>query len=353
MLRSKCFNLLFMSIALGLAIGARAIEGQTMSLFRRFSAPGLETVAADASGIYVFWNAGVSKYDARGNELWTRELGASTNIKGAATDATGVYGLGSAGPANQFFLRKYSTGGDELWTRRLEFSAFMLFPHRGGVVADATGVYVAGGDPLPGTFSYLRKYSSDGAELWTRRFDGSRGGVAGVAVDATGVYVMNQNGAAGPPVRTAGVVVRKWDAGGNELWTRELNPSDVPRTLAAADPTGFYVVAADAWGTGTFLRKYDSGGNELWSRPAPEGSVAVDATGIYLVGTTRPAGLPHYSSSNPSAPPGQCRSGWGDAYVRKYDPDGDPVWARQFGTSQANGAIGVALDSSGVYVAGG
>ena len=351
MLRCKCFNLLFTWIALGLAISTRAIEGQTMSLFRRFSAPGFETVAADASGIYVFWNAGVSKYDSRGNELWTREFSVPADVRGAAADATGVYGLGFGGPANQFFLRKYSTGGNELWTRQLEFSAFMLYPNRDGVVADATGVYVAGGDHFPGTFSYLRKYSPDGAELWTRRFDGSRGSVAGVAVDATGVYVMNQNGAAGPPVRTAGVVVRKWDAGGNELWTRELNPSDVPRTLAGADPTGFYVVAADAWGTGTFLRKYDSGGNELWSRPTSEGRVAVDATGIYLVGTI-PTG---YSPYQPwTVLPGHCRSGsGGDAYVRKYDPSGADLWARQFGTSQATGASGVAVDSSGVYVVGG
>jgi uncharacterized protein (TIGR03437 family) len=38
--------------------------------------------------------------------------------------------------------------------------------------------------------------------------------------------------------------------------------------------------------------------------------------------------------------------------VRKYDPDGAELWTREFGTSDAAWARGVALDASGVYVVG-
>jgi hypothetical protein len=42
-----------------------------------------------------------------------------------------------------------------------------------------------------------------------------------------------------------------------------------------------------------------------------------------------------------------------DAFVRKYDPEGDIIWARQFGTPLADRATGVAADGTGnVYVVG-
>jgi len=149
------------------------------------------------------------------------------------------------------------------------------------------------------------------------------------------------------------VIVRKWDAEGNQSLTRELNPSDVPSLFIAADPSGFYLVAADAWGSGRYLRKYDSRGDELWSRkldPNVGSSIAADATGVYLAGPMPVAYQPYRPYT---VLPGQCRSGsGGDSFVRKFDPDGEEVWTRQFGTSQATVAIGVALDSSGVYVAG-
>jgi len=334
MLRHSC---------VGLALTVIALQGQTISFFREFSTAGIAAVTADASGIYAFGNAGVRKYDFRGDQLWARESSAPTNVRGAAADATGVYVVGFIDRSGQIaggFVRKHSAGGDELWTREFEFSPL------GGLAADGTGVYVAGGNY---TSAYVRKYSPDGAALWTSRF-GEIKTATGVAVEATGVYVQvaNSNG-------SAGVAVRKWDARGNELWTRELNPSDVPRfdsprRFAAAAPAGFHAIVADARGRGTFLRKYDSAGNELWSRSAPQGTVAVevDATGVYLVGST---GTDREFVT--ADLPGHCKSSeGGDAFALRYDPDGREVWTRQFGASQGAGARGVAVNASGVFVVG-
>jgi len=183
----------------------------------------------------------------------------------------------------------------------------------------------------------LKRYTSRFGEIKT---------ASGLAVDATGVYaqVTNSN-------RAAGVIVRKWDARGNDLWTRELNPSDVHRAFTAAAPTGFYVLAAagaDGWVT--TLRKYDSGGNELWNRHLDAANIAADATGVYAAGI-----LPTTFIAGPGLGilPGQCRSGsGGDSFVHKFDLDGAQVWTRQFGTADAAWASGVAVDASGVYVVG-
>jgi uncharacterized protein (TIGR03437 family) len=332
-----------------------ALQGQTISFFRQFETPGMDratAVAVDGSGIYVIGNkgfsqgGGVRKYDSRGNELWTREFsvpGESVHFAGAAADATGVYLAGymrvDAGADTGQFVRKYSAGGDQLWTRQLEF-----FPTGGSVGVDDTGLYVVGAQFYPDPGGFLRRYNAEGDELWTSRFQvpALNPYFGAPAVDATGVYVLGQS------AENLFTVVGKWDLNGNALWTRQLETASAPHLLAAADPTGFFVVG-DLGGRPS-LRRYDAGGNELWTRPVATsyalypGGVAADATGVYIAGTTSLAA---------PALPGQCRSGSGsDSFVRKYDPDGAEVWTREFGTSDAAWASAVAVDADGVYVVG-
>ena len=69
-------------------------------------------------------------------------------------------------------------------------------------------------------------------------------------------------------------------------------------------------------------------------------SVAVDSTGVYVVGEAY------------AALPGQCDAGEGDVFARKYTVDGDELWTRQFGTSGPDSTSGVAVDASGVYLVG-
>jgi uncharacterized protein (TIGR03437 family) len=331
----------FTFIALLLSGIARPVEGQTMSFFKQVpEVSGFVGVAADISGVYAFWDFRVHKYDSHGNELWTTIFNPGRIIAGAA-DGSGVYVLEAAQPS-QSFLRKYSPEGTELWARQLESGS--------SLAVDATGVYVAG-RALPSVLSRLAKYSPESLELWTREFGDANTFPRGVAVDDTGVYVMNANSNG-----SARVLMRKWGIDGRESWTRDLRSSDVPRALAAAEPDGFYVIAADAAGSGTFLRKHDADGNELWIRridlaPDVEIRVAADATGVYLVGKMPVLYAPYRPYS---VLPGQCRSGsGGDSFVRKYDANnGAELWARQFGTSQAAWASGAAVDAGGVYVVG-
>ncbi len=119
----------------------------------RFQDPALSpyygVVAVDATGVYVFGPSSAGKWDPRGNQLWTRQLG-TTGLVAAAAPA-GFYVVGGRGGSP--FLRRYDAGGNELWTRQLATSSTGLYP--GGVAADASGVYVAGttdraGPALPG-----------------------------------------------------------------------------------------------------------------------------------------------------------------------------------------------------------
>ena len=102
-----------------------------------------------------------------------------------------------------------------------------FFPRlRGGrtVAADANSVYVAGEyrDIVDGIFTsraVVRKYDAQGAELWSRQFNEPSAATA-LAVLETGVYVAGT--AAGAQFGLRGGFVRRYDSEGNELWTRRF-----------------------------------------------------------------------------------------------------------------------------------
>ncbi len=377
---------------------------ETTLWVRQFGTPacdGAQGVAVDAAGnVYVAGIAGgalpgqtfqggpsgpcdstdvfLRKYDAAGNELWTREFGTPGNDQsgGVAVDGAGnVYVAGRVGgalPGQTFqggnidaFLRKYDAAGNELWTREFGTAA----DESGGPAVDGAGnVYVVGttSGTLPGQTSasgedaFVRKYDAAGNELWTRQFGAPGSFTVGLirAADFAGnVYVAGYTGGALPGQTFAGgftdAFVRKYDAAGNELWTREFGTAGGESAGGVAvDGAGNVYVGGNTNGTlpgqtsaggfDTFLRKYDAAGNELWTREfgTPDedvgGLLALDAAGnAYVEGRV-----------------GAIASGTTNVFVRKYDPAGNVVWISQFG-SQVTDAGGVAVDGSGnVYAAG-
>ena len=196
---------------------------------------------------------------------------------------------------------------------------------------------------------------------WTRQFGtGGSDGADGVSVDGSGVYVSGATGGTLPGQTYSGgdrdAFVRKYDAGGSEAWTRQFGSAgNDAGVVVTADASGVYVsgYAAGALpgqtssgGYDVFVRKYTSAGTEVWTRQFGSGSddfpagISVYASGVYVVGKTL------------GTLPGQTASGSGDVFVRKYDSAGTEAWTRQFGTSADDSGNGIAVDASGVYVAG-
>src|SRR5262245_49931209 len=235
-----------------------------------------------------------------------------------------------------------------------------------GVAVDSTGSTSVAGTTegtLPGqvsaggTDAFVRKYASDGSEEWTRQF-GTAGtdSVSDVTVDGVGnVYV------AGTFANGAGrqAFLRKYDADGTELWTRAFGDSFADAFGVATDNAGYAYLSGDvlgalsgqtpAGGFDAFVRKYDASGNLVWTRqcgrPAFERArdVAVDAAGSVLV-----------TGETTGALPGQISAGNLDIFVRQYDSSGTEMWTHQFGTAGNDAAQGVAVDSAGnAYLTGG
>ncbi len=63
-------------------------------------------------------------------------------------------------------------------------------------------------------------------------------------------------------------------------------------------------------------------------------------------------GFIYEASTMGSQAAGQTSAGSFDAFVRKLDGTGKEIWTRQFGTASGDEAFAVAVDATGIYVAG-
>jgi hypothetical protein len=267
------------------------------------------------------------------------------------------------------FVRKYDAAGNELWTRQFGTAGYD-FAY--GVAADDSGVYVAGytGGALSDQTNagsvdvFLRKYDHDGNEVWTRQFGTASGdGAYGIAVNEQGVFVVGWTDGALPGEASAGstdAFVRMYDHAGNAVWTRQFGSTGLYQDFAravAVDASGVYVAGFASYGAlpgesnaganDAFVRKYDFSGNALWTRQFGSTAndeaygVAAGSTGVVVAGRTV------------GVLPGEASEGAYDAFARKYDASGNLVWTRQFGTSSDDMAFAAAADGFGnVYVAG-
>jgi len=213
--------------------------------------------------------------------------------------------------------------------------------------------------------------------LWTRQVGTPMYDMAySVAVDASGnVYTAGATqGSLGGSFASGmdDVFLTKSDSRGNALWTRQIgtNGCDWPASVKLDQAGNAYVVGstqgdldgntkACQWcgDNDVFIIKYDTNGNKLWSRQfgstdswgwgAEEDAygAAVDANGdVYVAG---------YTYGNLDGDHNGYMMG-SDAFVAKYDPNGNEIWTRQFGgTYNDDGALSVAVNDSGaIYVAG-
>ncbi|MEJ2358347.1 MAG: SBBP repeat-containing protein [Deinococcales bacterium] len=307
---------------------------------------------------------------------WLRQFGGSSYeyASDVATDGAGNttlvgYTLGalpghtSAG-ALDIVLVKYDPDGSQLWARQFGGTSFDL---ASDVTIDGSGEITLVGRTqgvLPGQTSFggddlvLVKYDPDGSQLWARQFGGTGNDYAsGITTDADGnTTVFGYTSGVLPGQTSAGgadLILVKNDPDGNQLWTRQLGTSlddysggittdAAGNTTVVGDTAGIFPGQTSAGGTDIVLVKYDPNGNQLWTRQFGSagndiaGDVTTDAAGnTILVGFT-------YGEL-----PGQTGAGGTDIILAKYDPNGNQLWTRQFGSTSNDYAYGIATDPAG------
>ena len=259
------------------------------------------------------------------------------------------------------FVRKCNLNGVEVWTRQFGTPGIDEIL---AIAADESGIYVAGdtqgvlradSGATAAPHAFVRKYDTAGNELWTREFgSGRREEVLAVAAAAGGVYAAGDTTVAAPPFDDA--FVAAFDVKGAPGWSRVIGTGSEDRASAiAVHASGVYVAGAtqgtlpgqaSVGDSDNFLRKYDLNGNEVWTRQF--GTAEGDEIISMALDDT---GL-YLAGTTSGTIAGQPAGGAIDAVVAKYDFNGQPVWTRQFGTSGYDDALGIAVSAQGVYVAG-
>ena len=276
------------------------------------------------------------------------------------------------------YVLKYDHDGNLLWTRQMGSPAH---DSGTGVAVDGSGgLYVVGStygnfpekENLGGRDAFLLRYAGDGVPIWTIQFgtDTEDFATGAVADSAGNVYVVGNVSGTLPGQTHFGLgdaFVRKYNDGGNLLWTRQFGTEHQDEAAAVGmDGDGTLYIVGNTYSTfpgqtrgglwDAYLRSYDSDGNELWTRQFgtddddfPE-SLAVDTSGnVYVAGSTW------------GAFPGASNFGLGDVFIRSYDRQGNELSTIQFGSGNEeipptlldDAATAIAVDGDGnLYVAG-
>lgn len=285
----------------------------------------------------------VAKYSTNGNIDWIHNAGGrggdvghgigidsdhNTYVIGELED-TANFGSGifvKSNGANDIFFAKYDINGNILWAKGFGSSlndkgeAITVTPsgdcYMTGYFSSVTNF---GGTPINSIGGYdifIVKTNASGQVLWAKRAGGEgndRGN--GIAIDANGnVYVT-----------------------GTFYQSATFNNSTI------SCPTK----------TGTFLAKYDSSGQFQWATAAgssdttKSNAISIDENGnIYLTG--------YFKTETKFGSYNFISQGISDAFIVKYDPSGNVVWAKQAGGSDEDEGEGICVDKKNhlIYITG-
>jgi hypothetical protein len=203
--------------------------------------------------------------------------------------------------------------------------------------------------------AFFRKYDVSGNYLWTRQFGfAGHDEIRDIATDVLGnVYVAGSLNSypAGPGLSDPDAFLSKYDSNGNLAWNRYLSTEDYEVIEGVAvDISGnvFVTGSIAAFRPGhssalvdCFIAKYGPDGTQTWIRHFGSdesdisSNIATDQFGsVYISGRTD--GLF-----------GEALLGWNDAFVTKFDADGNRQWLKQFGSNRNDHSYGIAVDPAG------
>ena len=158
---------------------------------------------------------------------------------------------------------------------------------------------------------------------------------------------------------TSDIFIMKYDKDGNKLWTKLLGTieTDIGRDIAIDSSENIYITGYtngnldkknNAGLADAFVAKYDKDGNKLWVKLSGT-SEEDEAYGI-TVDKSGNAFITGYTNGNLDQ---QTNNGKYDIFVTKFDSDGNKLWTQLSGTSMTDKGFDIIVDSNGnFYVTG-
>ena len=313
----------------------------------------------------------IAKYNASGTQVWIKQFGSAndddsygiitdnndnTYVTGSTKNSLGTYDV---------FIAKYNTSGTQAWIKQFGTSSD---EEAYKITADSSGnIYVTGytNGSLPGftnlggSDAFVAKYNSSGTQLWLKQFGfSSNDNAKGISTDNSGnVYITGYTDGIVP--NSSDAFIAKYNTSGTQLWLKEFGSSgsDYGKGVSTDSSGNAYVVGYTNGSLGgnisaglsdVFITKYNASGTQIWTKQI--GS-SVDDYGYDIV--TDSSGNIYISGQTNGSLPDNTNIGSGDAFVAKYDTNGNKLWLKQFGSSNYDSANAITINNSGnVYIAG-
>jgi hypothetical protein len=337
--------------------------------------------------------------------LWSKRFGNATDQECDVVKAdtaediflanyiTGIvdYGVGPVGNGEYISLVKLNPAGNALWSKAYP-NGTKQYPN-GLAVNAQDNLFLAGGYYFTLKFGvpaapitavgaddlYTASFSGAGSTLWAKSFgDGNQFQQFNrITVDLQGNPVMTGwlNGAAnfgggGLNGNNVDILVVKLDKNGGHLWSHAYGNGNLQGGhTVAVDGNGNVIVvgylngsvnfgggAVGPAGSSIFLLKLDQNGNYVWAKTFASTQnelrhhrLAVDAAGNIYIGGGK-LGTINFGGGALATSAG---AGIYDAYVAKFDANGNHVWSKNFGDGQEQWVSDLAVDAAGNVIATG
>ncbi len=314
-------------------------------------------------------DAFLRKYTPSGTVAWTQQLGTTSQDLGndVTTDSNGnVYIAGStrgvlngssAGDGDAF-VTKYNASGSLLWTRQVGTSGYDA---ANSVAVDALGnVYITGFQGSENANAFVTKYDASGTFAWTRTMETASTEVGnGVSIDGSNnIYVTGSTtgGLEGANQGGYDTFIRKYTPDGVPVWTKQPGTSGNDESWdIGTDASGIYITGStkgDLDGTNkgnydAFVTKYNFDGSHAWTRQLGTilndigNSLSIDPVGnVYIAGDT-------------GGEMDGASLGLQDIFAAKFNATGELLWTEQFGTDAFDSGLGIsALDEDNIFITG-
>jgi len=346
-------------------------------------------------------DAYLAKFDRNGNRLWVAQISSHDEQReealGIATDSMGYvyvagYTEGLLGEATSSinsvdaWVAKYDVHGNQLWLKQVG-GKDGSWEKAMGIATDALGnVYLAGytdgkltteNQGNTGQDAWLAKFSTDGEREWLKQItsEGSFGDIAqAVATDAFGNifvsgYTEGDMGEREDEDTSKDVWLAKFDTNGQQIWISQIgsvdNKEEEAQDIATDSFGNVYMAGYTAGHLGersqpqdqsvdAWLAKFDKDGNEVWLKQIGSEDMKWDeALGV----TTDPLGGIYIAGFTYGTMDDKIRrtDAGADAWLAKYDTDGVQQWIKQIRSEQAHWgeARAITCDAFGnIYLAG-
>ena len=304
---------------------------------------------------------------------------------------SGIQSFSASGSGWNGFLSKLDVSGNFSWAKHLGGTGEGLaLSQNGSIFTSGSFQGTRDFDPGSGSYAmsavskdgYILNLDSSGNFVWAKEFNASPTGsctVRDLEIDRQGSILStgefegkvdfdSSAGSAGitAPAPFSDAFVCKLDAAGDFVWaktiTGQFSQTGVELELDALgrpvivgnfygltdfDP-GLNRLELNASGADVFVWKLDNNGNFLWIKQVGGANfefatdLEIDSQGsLYVAGN-----FDRTTDFNPSSASSPLTSyGSSDGYILKLDPNGEYLWARQFGGTEYDEVAGIALDS--------